>query len=348
MIDFRNVSLEKFVIHQVGSRFDSSSLLLSESELVIHDSELKQVLLTYFLSSFKPGAFYEFDISGIGENHNMYKYCKAIFNNPEEFKTNSDLITKWLHTTSQHPNIKTGELYIALFKNCSIDGQEVDCLGVFKSENKDVFLKVYQNDQQFVAEHDQGINIRKLDKGCLIFNVYENSGYKIAIVDKVNKSAEAQYWRTDFLNLNQIADGYYQTENFMQVCQQFGNEVLTEENNVEKAQQIAFLQRSDDYFKNSKLFDNEDFTKKVIGQNEAIEVFEDYKKQFADNYGVEFADSFVVSKPALSKSRRYFRPVIKLDRNFHLYVHGDPEKIERGYDNNKQMNYYKLFFNEET
>ena len=55
-----------------------------------------------------------------------------------------------------------------------------------------------------------------------------------------------------------------------------------------------------------------------------------------------------MSKPAESKGKKYFRPVIKLDRNFHLYVHGNPEFIERGFDSAKQMNYYKLFFNEES
>ncbi len=348
MFEFGNVALEKFIIHQVGSSFDPTSLLLSESELVIHDPDLRQVLLSYFLSSFKPGAFYEFDIEQGTDAHNMYQYVSAIFSNPKNFKENSDNIAKWLHNTSQHPNIKTGELYVGLFKDLTIEGQVVDCLGIFKSENKDIFLKVFHNDQQIMAEYDKGVSIRKLDKGCLIFNIHGEQGYKITIVDKVNKSAEAQYWKTDFLNLRQISDNYYQTEYLMQVCKQFGNEVLTEENNVEKAQQIAFLQRSNDYFKNVERFDNEEFTKKVIGHDEAIDAFEDYKKQFTENYGVEFADNFPVSKPAVVKGRKYFRPVIKLDKNFHLYVHGNPDFIERGFDSAKQMNYYKLFFNEEA
>ncbi|MDY0279408.1 MAG: nucleoid-associated protein [Salinivirgaceae bacterium] len=348
MFEFGNVTLDRFIIHQVGSSFDPTSLLLSESELVIHDPDLKQVLLSYFLSSFKPGAFYQFDIEDNPENHIMNQYTSSIFENPSNFKQDSDNIAKWLHNTSQHPNIKTGELYIGLFKNCSIDGQECDCLGIFKSENKDIFLKVFQNDQQIMAEYDEGVSIRKLDKGCLIFNIHGEKGYKITIVDKVNKGQEAQYWRTDFLSLLQISDNYYQTEQVMQVCKQFGNEVLTDKNSVEKAEQIAFLQRSQDYFKNSERFDNDEFSKKVIGNDEAIEAFEEYKKQFTENYGVEFADNFSMSKPAVSKGKKYFRPAIKLDRNFHVYVHGNPDFIERGFDSTKQMNYYKLFFNEES
>ncbi len=347
-MDFSNVNLERFVIHQVGNSFESNSLVLSENELSIEDSDLKQVLLSYFLSSFKPGAFYEFDINSQSGTHPMRDYCLTIFQNNNQFLEYSKKIAHWLHKTSQHPNIKTGELYLALFKNCEIDGQTTDCLGIFKSESKDLFLKVYQAKQQFVAEFEQGINIRRLDKGCLVFNIRENEGYKVTVVDRVNRSQEALYWRFDFLNLRQLTDSYYQTEYFMQVCKEFSNDILTEENNVQKSEQIAFNQRSCDYFKASERFDLEDFNQKVIGHPEAVSAFEEYRKQFEENYGVEFDRSFPISKPAVVKSKKYFRPVIKLDRNFHVYVHGDPNLIERGWDPDRQMRYYKLYFNEET
>jgi len=345
-VDFSNVSLEHFIIHQVGNSFEPTALILSEKELEINDDELKQVLLSYFLTSFKPGAFYEFDVES-SVQHPMKNYSQEIFQNNENFLSASCKIAQWLQKTSQHPNIKTGELYIALFKNCLIDGQVTDCLGIFKSESKDVFLKIYRSEDQFVTGFDHGINIRKLDKGCLIFNTRAEQGYKITIVDKVNKSEEALYWRFDFLNLRQISDNYYQTEFLLQVCKQFSNDVLTEDNQVDKAQQIAFNQRSQEYFKTSERFDQEEFNQKVIGHPEAINAFEEYKKHFEENYGVEFAEEFPISKPAVIKSKRYFRPVIKLDRNFHVYVHGNPDFVERGWDPVKQMKYYKLYYNEE-
>ena len=42
------------------------------------------------------------------------------------------------------------------------------------------------------------------------------------------------------------------------------------------------------------------------------------------------------------------KSVIKLDKNFHIYVHGESNMSEKGYDQARQLNYYKLFFREES
>ena len=39
---------------------------------------------------------------------------------------------------------------------------------------------------------------------------------------------------------------------------------------------------------------------------------------------------------------RYFKSVIKLDSNFHIYVHGKREWIERGFDEEKKLIIIKL------
>ena len=41
----------------------------------------------------------------------------------------------------------------------------------------------------------------------------------------------------------------------------------------------------------------------------------------------------------MKKSKRFLRSVIKLDKNFHIYVHSRPDNIERGYDENKGKGY---------
>ena len=55
-----------------------------------------------------------------------------------------------------------------------------------------------QNTYQLVGE--SGINIKKLDKACIVFNVNRDNGYKVCILDKTN-TKEAIYWTTDFLGL---------------------------------------------------------------------------------------------------------------------------------------------------
>ena len=58
-------------------------------------------------------------------------------------------------------------------------------------------------------------------------------------------------------------------------------------------------------------------------------------------------DSFGISDSAIKKQSRNFKSVIKLDKNFHVYVHGDTKRIKKGVDPETGLNYYQLFFEEE-
>ncbi|MCE3259354.1 MAG: nucleoid-associated protein [Bacteroidetes bacterium] len=41
------------------------------------------------------------------------------------------------------------------------------------------------------------------------------------------------------------------------------------------------------------------------------------------------------------------RTVVKLDKNFHIYIHGRHDYVENGYDEAKGLKYYKLFYTNE-
>src|SRR5690606_19711687 len=124
-----------------------------------------------------------------------------------------------------------------------------DAIGVFKSENKEAYLKVYPNAGGFQLEYEQeAININKLDKGVVIVNVEEEEGYKVLVVDQTNQS-EAVYWKDDFLKIKTRNDNFQQTGNFMKVYKNFVTEKLDDTFELEKADKIDLLNRSMDYFK---------------------------------------------------------------------------------------------------
>ena len=57
---------------------------------------------------------------------------------------------------------------------------------------------------------------------------------------------------------------------------------------------------------------------------------------------------FKFSENAVKKGKKIFRRVIKLDKNFHVYIHSRHDFVEKGYDEEKGMKYYKLYYlNEE-
>jgi len=45
--------------------------------------------------------------------------------------------------------------------------------------------------------------------------------------------------------------------------------------------------------------------------------------------------------------KKYFKHVLKLDKNFHVYIHGEKKYIRKGYDPDRDMNYYVLYFRNE-
>jgi hypothetical protein len=58
-------------------------------------------------------------------------------------------------------------------------------------------------------------------------------------------------------------------------------------------------------------------------------------------------ESFDISPQAVKKQARIFKSVLKLDKNFHIYIHGDRELIEQGVEKDGRK-FYKIYFTEES
>jgi len=144
----------------------------------------------------------------------------------------------------------------------------VDAIGLFKSESRETYLKVYPTDDNFEIDYEDGININKLDKGTIIFNIEKEKGYLVAIIDTVSKGYEAQYWKDDFLHVNPREDEYHHTRNALTLCKNFVVEQLPEEFDINKADQVDILNRSMKFFKEKEKFNLKEFSDEVIGQPE--------------------------------------------------------------------------------
>jgi hypothetical protein len=318
---------------------------LSESAIQINEND-KALLVRYFIASFLNTSeyfnlYHEADLT----LNEVYVYASKIFDNPETLHEQSVNLAKHLYEKSNHPKIKGGEFYVVYFKDCIVDGETVDAVGLFKSENKDTFLKVYPSGDGFEIESQQGININKLDKGCLIFNTDRENGYVVAVVDNTNKGAEAQYWIDDFLHVRQRRDEYYNTQNLLSMTKNFVTKELPNRFEVSKADQVDLLNKSVKFFKEKDTFDMDEFANEVIGQPEVIDSFNRFRDDYARDRDIEFADSFTISDSAVKRQARVFKSVIKLDKNFHIYVHGDRNLIEQGEDDKGK--FYKVYYKEE-
>ena len=338
--------IHKICAHYVGNKTNDEALLISRQELSL-PVEIQTLLRNYFVSRFTSEEYFRLHHDADLSLNEVYSFASAVFDDPGSLYEQSVNLAKHLYEQSIHPKIKAGEFYVVHFEDCTVDGETVDAVGLFKSENKDTFLKVYPSEEGFRIESETGINLSKLDKGCMIYNREREDGYVVAIVDNTNKSAEARFWIDDFLHVRQRRDEYHNTQNVMALCKSFVTKEMPRQFDVSKADQAELLNKSVQFFKENDTFDMSGFASEVIAQPDVIESFNTYKSEYQQERDIDIADSFQISDSAVKKQARALKSVIKLDRNFHIYVHGDNRYIRKGYDEETGMHYYQLFFQDE-
>ena len=346
MLEFSRVRLDKIIVHGVGNKVHEEVLALSNHSLSL-DEGIYDLLLRYFLKPFKSEAYCCFYHESDLERNEAYHFAKALFDDPEHFVEHSIALAQRLYNESRHPQIKGGEFYVTYLKDCIIDGELVDAVGLFKSENKDTYLRVFQRgDEQLDIDYENGININKLDKGCLIFNTERENGFVVSLVDTVNKSNEAQYWKEDFLRVKAREDSFYHTHECLDKYKNFFEETR-DSGTIDRKEEIVMLNKAVNYFQEKDTFISDEFEQEVIANSELITSF---REQQDDEGEARESDtgSFEISKAAVKEQKKRMRSILKLDKNFHVYIHGDHSRIEKGYDEQKNLRFYKLFFEEES
>ena len=346
MIRFDETRLNALALHKVGNKSAGEGAVLSDKLLEISDV-IKPLLLQYFLSPFRSDELYNLSHPSDLALNEVFHYISTVFEDPGCLLAQSQNLAQHLYRHSTHPKIKNGEFYIVYFQNCRINDESIDAVGLFKSESRETYLKIYPVGGSFEIGQDDGININKLDKGCLIFNTSHDKGYVVAIVDNLNKGNEAQYWRDDFLQVKPRSDSYYATTAVMNLCRKFVTGKLPQDFDISRADQADMLNRSMKFLKENDSFEIEEFNQQVLSSPAIINSFSEYKNQFRDEHDLDIPENFQISGSAVKRQSRFMKSVIKLDNNFHIYIHGEHQMVEKGYDAGKQLNYYKLFFREE-
>ena len=336
--------ISKIIVHKVGNRINQESLILSQEVLQL-DEEMTELLEDFFLKSFKSEEQYRFYSETYLVNNTVYGAVSEIFEDKTKFIDEAENIAQHLYDITENPRVQSGELFIVYFEGEeNVDGNKIDSIGIFKTENKNPFLKIFPEGQTFEIEKDYGIGLAKLDKGALIYNSSKESGYAVSVVDN-NKNGDADYWFENFLKVKQRDDEYFHTQETLSVYKDFITKQLPQEFEVSKADQADFLNKSINFFKEKDTFDYEEFTNEVLEDKSVIESFSNFKSDYEQEMQVSISEDFAISEAAVKKQSRGFKSVIKLDKNFHIYVHGDRKMIEQGSD--ERGKYYRLYFDEE-
>lgn len=108
------------------------------------------------------------------------------------------------------------------------------------------------------------------------------------------------------------------------------------------------MNKSVAYFKNNSQFSEKQFASEVFTDPLMANSFKQFKNEYQQEREFDLTDDFEISQQVVKRQARALKSVIKLDKNFHIYIHGQTELIEKGYDEITGKHFYKVFFDNES
>ena len=350
MINLFNAQIESLSLHQVGNKSRNEPIFLSDTPYKLTD-EITPLIKEFFLKPFreKEENYYQFAHEVDLEYNEIFTQATRLFDSPWKAHEISIAITRYLFEQSNHPHIKNGEVYVAYLKNVAIDNEVVDAIGIFKSEIKADFIEMEENGSHLEMILKQGISLDKLDKGCLIFNYKKEEGYKILTID--SNRYDSRYWLEHFLGVDAFHDENFLTKKYLKFTQDFAKEVVFPAE--DKKEEVLFMNRAMNHFAKNDQFEESNFLNEVLDNPDLISEFKNYKVDKGEKYSIEDISSFPISNTAVSEARRKIKSVINLDTNIQIKMDFiNPESaekfVEKGWDEEKQMYYYLVYFNKEV
>ncbi|MCS6979671.1 MAG: nucleoid-associated protein [Flavobacteriales bacterium] len=345
LIDLTKAEISSLIVHKVGSSYLGEDLVLSEKESLVQNDEMAEALYQFFLKPLDLRALYQFSEE---KGRTVSDCAHQVFEDKQRFFPISQTLAKHLYQVSSHPKIKSGDLYVVHFSGCIVNDTVVEALGIFKTEHRDRFVKLREKPNTIVLDVDEGILLHKLDKGCLIFNYPADNERPLALcVDKSNPLNDAAFWREEFLGLERVPDENYLAESYQDMVRVFADNVRLGDMPLEPAHKAAILSRSATYFKEAPVLDNQLFEENVLQEPSIIEEFRDFRKSYEEAFRLPPVDGVEIPLSSRKTAQKKFKSVIRLDKHFHIYIHGPEHLVERGFDEAKGLHYYKLYFETE-
>lgn len=344
---FANTILKELFIHWTGNKYLKEGIILSDSPIPV-SKDIKDLLIHYFIHPFREDEYMNLKSKCADDTDNLiYKIACSVFDNPESMGTNSELLAKHLYEQTMHPQIKSGEFYTVYFQNCNLNGEATDAIGLFKSESKETFLQIAHSENVFSIKSQTGIDVNKLDKGCIIFNKEREQGFIVAVTDNTNKRNEAKYWTDSFLHVKPRLDSNTQTRHILELCKEFVREELPENDSRDKMKQAILINRGMENLKGNDVVNMNRFAEEVFEQPQLVDKFQTFTQQYEQREGIQFNPSFEIDKQMIKRKGMGTMTTIRLDHNFVIQMLGGQDRIVKEFDEERKMFCYKLYFEEE-
>jgi len=191
MFDLSIAHIARVSMHFLDHEDGNAEVHLTEEPLQLQDNDASSLLHQYTLKPFMNFEDYQSFTyrNGDASLNPLSIMASHMFSQEEPFHDLTKRIAKHLFQQSTHQSIKSGDLIVALLKDVTYEDEVIDAIGIWKAESKDDFLKLLYRDGAYDMTSDKGVNINKLDKGCIIFNTAASAGYVVASIDRTSSSS---------------------------------------------------------------------------------------------------------------------------------------------------------------
>ncbi|HRQ88502.1 MAG TPA: nucleoid-associated protein, partial [Bacteroidia bacterium] len=305
---FKDAQLVAMSLAKVGNPVRNEPLRTSQRLCRFRDEEAE--LLTHcFLKSFRALELHQLHHHSDLAKNELFAAASAIFDDNDTLLEQGATIARHLHAKSNHPNIKSGDLCVALIDQVGVLGERVQALSIVKSESRVPFLQISERDGDLVLTTEQGIYPDKIDKGCLVLNHGRADGYSVYLFDK--GGGNTQFWVREFLGAQPVRNDDFLTRRFSELCVAFAQRGLPEETRQEERMDVA--SRSLNYIKDADEFDLGEFEAKALVEPQRIAQFEAFKADYEEEQGQPLEERFAVSKKEAEKAEGRLKSRMKLD-----------------------------------
>lgn len=338
----KNAYIEHLVLQKVGHKVREEANIFASKTTEFDESKEEQ-LIPFLFNPFKKNLELK-QFSHYTENlefNKVYNLCKSMFDEEIDFIDFSNEVLKTLYDQSLHPQIKSGEVFTVQLNNAQFDGIPCKAIGIYKLENKSKFLRF---DERESIDYNvlKGYKLDKLDKGVLILDTYRDEGFRVYTIDDNN--VESEFWTKNFLEVKPVTNPALQTKNFLEIITDFSNDVVLQHR--DKKIQAEFLSNTIDLLSNNELM-NTEIVDETLGE------YKDEFNQFLNANQISVDREFEVDSGVLITQSKKIKSEIKLDTGAKinldlLNTECAVDNLERGYDDEKKMFYYKVYFNSEA
>lgn len=327
-------NIKAAVVQRVGNKSKEDGVSFSDSLCQVGGVE--EYLLGVIKASFKFDDWKRFYYIDDLELNPTYRFVSKIFADETAMVKQANNLARHLYEQSIHPNVKIGEFYVVLLEGCEVDGVETNAIGLFKSEVHETVLTVKMENNRLVLSPEMGMSLKKLEKGCIVFNVEKEQGYKLVVVDNTGSNTDAHYWVDNFLHVCNIEDDYHQTERLAELCKGFVEKVS--EQSASDGAIIA--KKATEVLKSAETLAVADLADVICKNEEQKEEFAAYRKSFEEENGA-LKDEVVLVKKAVNYKPVSRMNVLKIGTDFEVKVLNPEARIEQGEDKNGK--WWKLY-----